>query len=188
MFWNPTISGGRCISNQVTAHVVFGVVGVVIDIAMFILPIPLLWSLRVSLADKVALFCIFGAGISILRVECLVKVSFTDVTYTGAYALVWTFAEPAVGVSVACAPLTRPIFDRRSSDSDIELGSSNSRFHRLQAPSESLPSFVDPNVKIGKKKGLRGSYVTRQVQESGNWSQADRGGVVSETPERGLGT
>lgn len=63
-FWNPDAPGGKCVANQVIPYVIIGATDVMIDIIIFILPLPMLWKLQVSPADKVALSCIFGAGIS----------------------------------------------------------------------------------------------------------------------------
>ncbi|KAF2787628.1 hypothetical protein K505DRAFT_367182 [Melanomma pulvis-pyrius CBS 109.77] len=176
-FWDPTIQGGSCVSHPVIPYIVLGVLDVVVDIFILALPLPLLCKLRVSPGDKVALFCIFGAGIctmviSILRVEALANLSFNDVTYTGAYSLVWSFMEPAIGISVACAPFFRPLIRRAFPNTDIELGTSYSKFHRLQPAQNSLPSFVNPNIRVARGNGKHGSFITTQVLEPGNWSTA----------------
>jgi hypothetical protein len=62
-FWNPTIPGGSCISNPVIPYIILGALDVVVDIAILVLPLPMIWKLHVSLADKFALFGIFGAGV-----------------------------------------------------------------------------------------------------------------------------
>jgi hypothetical protein len=62
--WNHAIRKGTCVSSEVAPHVAFGAVDLAIDIVILVLPIPLLYKLHVSLADKLALICIFGAGIS----------------------------------------------------------------------------------------------------------------------------
>ncbi|KAF2266500.1 hypothetical protein CC78DRAFT_531612 [Lojkania enalia] len=178
--WDPTVQGGHCHSNKLLPYVLIGTLHAIADITLFLLPLPILWGMKVSLADRIALMCVFGAGIitiviGILRVVCLTRVSFTDISYTGAYVLVWSMAEPAIGISVACAPLFRPIFhcvfEDGSSDSDIELQVPNLRLFEMQSESDSLTSFVDPNVHISRRIGRHGSYVATQYHETGNWSQ-----------------
>ncbi|KAF1994567.1 hypothetical protein P154DRAFT_624650 [Amniculicola lignicola CBS 123094] len=173
MFWNPRIRGGYCVPDQVTAWVVIGAIDVVIDIIMLGLPLPLLWNLNVSLPDKIALTCIFGAGIStmvfsVLRVEALVGIDFDNITYTGANALVWTFVEPAVGISVACAPFLRPIFRQVFPGLDIEMGPPAPKFFQLQSSStDSLPSFVNTNIHEIGAMLLRQAEVMAQFLDAG---------------------
>lgn len=68
LFWDPAVRG-TCVPNKVAPLIVIGALEVVVDIAILILPLPLLWKLRVSLADKFALCCIFGAGISYVLID-----------------------------------------------------------------------------------------------------------------------
>ncbi|KAF2194601.1 hypothetical protein K469DRAFT_546374, partial [Zopfia rhizophila CBS 207.26] len=176
-FWDTTIPGGKCIPNQTAPYIAMGAIDVVIDIIMLALPLPLIWKLHVSLADKVAIFCTFGAGIStmaisILRVETLVALTFKDLTYTGAYALLWTFAEPAIGISVACAPLFRPLLRRVFPERNTRNGLSQPKFHRFQELPNTLPSFVNSNVSALTRNVGNRSQVTTQTLESGNWSQS----------------
>ncbi|KAF2120041.1 hypothetical protein BDV96DRAFT_317780 [Lophiotrema nucula] len=175
-FWDPAVTNGTCVGDTVKPYIIVGALDVAIDTAMVILPLPMIWRLRVSMADKVALFCIFGAGISILRVEAFMGVNFGDSTYTGAYALLWSFAEPAISISVACAPFFRPIFHRifqkAFQNPDIEMRSPSPRFWRIRASKDSVPSFVNPSIRVGRGVGTEGSYVAMQFVEPGNWRQA----------------
>ncbi|KAF2735643.1 hypothetical protein EJ04DRAFT_563154 [Polyplosphaeria fusca] len=179
--WNSGIDGGHCASDRIKPWVVIGALDVVIDFMILCLPLPMLWNLRVSLADRIALFCIFGAGIStmiisVLRVEALKRVSFNDVTFSGSNALIWSFLEPSVGVTVACAPFFRPIFHsnfhRTFPDSSIEMRPRSPHLRRLRSRAGSVPSFVNPNFEVKRGIGTRGPYIAMQFQESGNWSQA----------------
>ncbi|KAH7109827.1 hypothetical protein B0J11DRAFT_233625 [Dendryphion nanum] len=178
--WDPTMIGGSCVKNKVIPYVIIGALDVVIDIFILVLPLPLLCRLRISMTDKVALIGIFGVGvctmvISILRVHAHVNILFDDITYTGAPALLYSFLEPAIGISVACAPLTRPVFHRNALKVDIELSDqSNSNDRRLGSWLEDMPSYVDRNLWSGRRNGFgrQQVFVTTQVLESGNWSEA----------------
>jgi hypothetical protein len=64
------------VPDQVTAWVVFGATDVVIDIIMLGLPLSLLWKLKVSLPDKIALTCIFGAGIRSVAMKILSRLRY----------------------------------------------------------------------------------------------------------------
>ena len=47
--------------------------------------------------------------ISALRIYALDATDYNDITYSAAYPLLWSFLEPAIGISVACGPLLRPL-------------------------------------------------------------------------------
>ena len=60
--WDKTIVNGRCIdiSRFYTAQTTLGVLFDIIVVAM---PMPMLWGLQMKVHKKVALTCIFGVGI-----------------------------------------------------------------------------------------------------------------------------
>lgn len=62
MNWIPTTPGGKC-GNQVAAFAAVGVVDVVLDCFIFLLPIPMVFKSHVRFAEKLGLICIFGVGI-----------------------------------------------------------------------------------------------------------------------------
>lgn len=62
MNWDTTLPGGYC-GDEISAYSAVGIIDLVIDIAIFILPIPMVVKLQVSTAHKMALGVIFGAGI-----------------------------------------------------------------------------------------------------------------------------
>lgn len=75
--------------------------------------------------------------ISCLRIYTLDQTDYTDITWTAAYTLLWSFSEPAIGISVACAPLLRPLFKnnvfrRILSRTKGNSTDGNSSFRRLQ--------------------------------------------------------
>lgn len=116
--------------------------------------------------------------IGIIRMEALINISLANFTYTGAYALVWSFTEPGIGISVACAPFFRPIVCRMAREMphelEIELANRSSPFLRIRSSPPNLPSFSDPNIRVGKGRGKHGSYITTQFIEPGNWSTASQ--------------
>ncbi|KAF2715674.1 hypothetical protein K504DRAFT_497544 [Pleomassaria siparia CBS 279.74] len=187
-YWNRAIPGGSCVSHPVMPYIVLGALDVALDITILVLPLPSLWKLRIRLAqkgvsDKIAVAAVFGAGIcttamSILRIEALAKFANDDVSHTSVYVLVWSFIEPALGISVACAPFFRPLirraFKHSDLDSGIELGISTSKFNRMKPQRDSLPIFANPDIRVARGNGMHGPFVTTQVLELGNWSTASR--------------
>lgn len=59
--WDPNVSGG-C-GNQLTSYLVLEICGLLIDLAIFVLPLRTIWNLKVSHQTKISLSVIFSAGI-----------------------------------------------------------------------------------------------------------------------------
>lgn len=60
-FWNRTIPGGRCVNTR--DFFMYGSLpNILTDIALLILPIPLVWSLHTTTNVKVGLTCTFLTG------------------------------------------------------------------------------------------------------------------------------
>ena len=60
--WDHTIKGGSCGEvKALSLHI--AIVNLLQDVIVVVLPMPVLWSLRLARARKVALSCIMGLGI-----------------------------------------------------------------------------------------------------------------------------
>ena len=61
-FWNHTIQGAQCINLPVFT-VVSGVLNLITDVVILCLPIPMVWGLNTTKAQKVTLTGIFFLGL-----------------------------------------------------------------------------------------------------------------------------
>ena len=59
-FWNKTIEGS-C-GNEQAIFLSTGILNLMIDVMVVILPMPMLWGLQMKVAKKIALTGIFGLG------------------------------------------------------------------------------------------------------------------------------
>ncbi|KAI9875186.1 MAG: hypothetical protein M1830_008779 [Pleopsidium flavum] len=138
--WDQSIPGS-C-GHQILSYILTGALNICTDVMVLSLPIPMVWKLQTDRANKVALTAIFGLGflyvssspcyvsrqhlplislvsssssvciVSIVRLITLVSVSYTDITYSVVDALIWSMLEPALGVTLACLPVMRPLFQK----------------------------------------------------------------------------
>jgi hypothetical protein len=60
-FWDPQVDG-RCFPSQSTLWYVSGVVHVVTDFAIIVMPLPIVWKLKLPRSQKIYLTGIFGLG------------------------------------------------------------------------------------------------------------------------------
>ena len=61
--WNTTIEGGHCSGNFASAALAFSVMSIVSDWFYALLPIPVLWPLKISLQSKISISLILSLGI-----------------------------------------------------------------------------------------------------------------------------
>ncbi|KAL3455726.1 hypothetical protein BJX64DRAFT_297339 [Aspergillus heterothallicus] len=114
--WDQTIPGGKC-GNQVTSFTVTGVINLVTDVIVLVLPMPSLFKLQMAMYKKVTLIAVFGLGvvtcvISALRISVLSTMDFADITYTMPKANIFSGIEPCLAVILASVPMMRPLLGR----------------------------------------------------------------------------
>ena len=109
--------GGHC-GNTTAAYVSLGVFDVLLDMAVFSLPLPMLYSLQVAKHAKVALVATFGLGLftivaGVMRLVAVIQIdyqrNFDEAQVGDAY---WCTIESSVGIIVACSMTLRPLLDR----------------------------------------------------------------------------
>lgn len=61
-FWNPMIPGGHC-GNLRQAWLAVGITNLLLDVFTILLPLPVLWSLKLATKCKVGLSVIFSLGL-----------------------------------------------------------------------------------------------------------------------------
>lgn len=64
---------GHCI-NLVQADYAYGSMNVVSDVLLFLLPLPMVWQLRLSRGDKLGLVLVFMSGIGYATIQSIPRV------------------------------------------------------------------------------------------------------------------
>ncbi|KAI1155361.1 hypothetical protein F4825DRAFT_408305 [Nemania diffusa] len=112
--WDKTIVGAKCF---VLADFVIGsnVPNIFADAVIIVLPLPLLWSLKLSLVRKLGLIALFLVAaittvISLLRVIFNARINTADPTWNFVTVAILSTVEVSVGVCCACMPVTYPLF------------------------------------------------------------------------------
>ena len=114
--WTET-TAGHC-GSATAAYISLGVLDVVLDMAVFALPIPSLYKLQVSKHRKIALAATFALGLStivagIMRLVAVVRINFSsDLEQREVGLVYWSAIEGSTGIVVACALTLRPLLDR----------------------------------------------------------------------------
>jgi hypothetical protein len=115
--WDMKIPGAKCI-NKEALFIWSSIPNIVTDVAMLILPLPIVWKLHTNKRMKAGLTVTLLVGsigliTSILRFNGFFQNnSFTDGTYAGVELMIWTQTEPGVYLICACLPTFRPLLEK----------------------------------------------------------------------------
>ncbi|KAJ5306827.1 hypothetical protein N7508_005842 [Penicillium antarcticum] len=112
-YWDKSIEGTCFNANEFI--IVNQAFNILMDFAILVLPIPMIWNLHRAWQDKLALNGVFALGAfvcfaSIYRIVVLFWISPDDPTYTVYQATLWTHVEPAVGLICSNLPIIRGLF------------------------------------------------------------------------------
>ncbi|KAI3397962.1 hypothetical protein diail_10038 [Diaporthe ilicicola] len=114
--WDQTI-GGHC-GSSITLWVCHGVLNIVTDLIVLLLPMPYIYNLELALYKKLVLMATFGLGlfvaiISSIRLYSILHVDMSDATFTILMPILWSALEPCLAITLACIPLLRPLLGGR---------------------------------------------------------------------------
>ncbi|KAI1361990.1 hypothetical protein F5Y08DRAFT_342090 [Xylaria arbuscula] len=194
--WDKSIANFKCF---VLADFVIGsnVPNILADAVIIALPLPLLWSLKLSLTRKTGLIALFLVAaittvISLLRVIFNAKINTDDPTWNFVTVAILSTIEVNVGITCACMPVIYPLFrffvDKRimsqtqksSKDRSYVYGRQSSRARQRLGSTDREPSDssqlwsasggVDNSSKVGNEIPMNRIMVTHDlsVQESGS--------------------
>ncbi|KAI1073844.1 hypothetical protein F5B20DRAFT_478444 [Whalleya microplaca] len=110
--WDKTIAG-TCI-DQLAYYRWVSVPNVIHDVAMIIVPAPMIWRLKIATRKKIALTGVFllacsGCVASFIRISLFFSLdAFSDTTWVSIPLMSWTIAEPGVIFICACMPSLWP--------------------------------------------------------------------------------
>ncbi|KAF1847846.1 uncharacterized protein K460DRAFT_278077 [Cucurbitaria berberidis CBS 394.84] len=115
-YWNITVSG-TCIDAEDLLWAT-SIIGIILDCAIWLLPIPVIGRLRLPRRQKMSLLVVFGLGgfvciVSILRLVLVHDAAHRfQYTKSGTYAIVFSTIE--LNISIICASLLvmKPLFVR----------------------------------------------------------------------------
>lgn len=62
MFWGEITPGGSC-GNQNAAFAAVGIMDVLVDLAILVIPLPMIFRLQIPLANRIALALVFVLGV-----------------------------------------------------------------------------------------------------------------------------
>ncbi|VBB86074.1 Putative protein of unknown function [Podospora comata] len=187
-FWLgvPVIEGATCIPN-IPQWYINAAGNIVTDVAVFALPLPALWKLKLAKGQKYMLIGIFSLGfftviISMIRIRYLQL--YEDFPWENVTSSLWSVGELTSAITCACLPTLRPFlvtyFPRLAS----AIG--GSRAHPTGAMSAGVA--VDGTGRIQTVDPETGVYYVGRGQHSRARSGAKKGAAVTVECSDGTGS
>ncbi|KAI8635442.1 hypothetical protein F5Y19DRAFT_407786 [Xylariaceae sp. FL1651] len=157
--WDKMIPGLKCF-NLAAFVIGSNVPNILADTVIIALPLPLLWSLKLSLMRKLGLIALFLVAaittvVSLLRVVFNAKINPIDATWNFVTVAILSTIEVSVGVCCACMPVIYPLFrlfigrqivtstHTSSNDPGYAYGKHSSRVRQRLASSDQEPSDTE---------------------------------------------
>ncbi|ROV92972.1 hypothetical protein VMCG_08978 [Cytospora schulzeri] len=111
MFWGDVVAGGKCMKAKslLDFYNVNGILNIIIDLGIYLLPIPMVWAIRMPFKQKLGVVGIFALGLLSVAAGCvrfgyvLLLSNTTDQYYFLADSLNWCAIEIYVAVMCSCA-------------------------------------------------------------------------------------
>ncbi|KAK8052451.1 hypothetical protein PG993_003836 [Apiospora rasikravindrae] len=167
--WDLTMTDGHC-GDQVLSFTITGVINLITDVMVLVLPLPNLYKLQVPIQQRVVLVGVFSLGfltcaVSAVRIHYLSSMDYSDLTFSMKYSNIFSGLEPSAAITLACIPLMRPLFrwsggysptgtalDPKSSSSASSRNSGN------KGVSKSIPSKTPNNNRNRNKNNDEDGY------------------------------
>ncbi|KAG6358972.1 hypothetical protein INS49_012492 [Diaporthe citri] len=180
--WDQTIPGGSCV-NYGLLVLIAGVLNVVTDLVILILPIPSVLRLQISKQKKHLIIFTFAMGssaciVSIIRLAFSLMVGSTpDVSWTNVPSAFVTAAELLVGILATSIPTYRPLYRRfiqrftsqKSSNQNYQPGShENAGSHSVKVSAGATTPVDSDGIHFTSQIEL-----TRHTHRNGVWVRVD---------------
>ncbi|KAI1465122.1 uncharacterized protein F4812DRAFT_461964 [Daldinia caldariorum] len=117
--WDRSIEGGVC-GDPTVSWAVTGVLNMISDIIILIMPMPYLLRLELAWEKRLQLMVIFGilvlpCIVSVARIAEMIMMDFNDITFSSPHTILLSSLEPCLSVMASCAMTMRPLFGGRYS-------------------------------------------------------------------------
>lgn len=156
----------RCIDIQ-SFYIGITASNIGLDVILFLLPLHMVWKLKLSAKQKIALSGIFSIGLlaciaGAMRIRFVLNLKEVDITGSSAEGYLWSQIEPATAILCACLVTYRPLFAnisfslpsrltsflnfKRGSSSGSDVEDDNTYERRLQYQSPTAHGLHTPTT------------------------------------------
>ncbi|KAJ6256807.1 LOW QUALITY PROTEIN: hypothetical protein Dda_8675 [Drechslerella dactyloides] len=180
-YWNDPI-GAKCIDRS-ASFIAGGILIIITDVIVLLLPVPVIWKLKLPLRSRLGVIGIFSLGLfaciaSVNRIILASEVTNStngDVTYTNAKNLsgTWSLLEVNIGIIASCVPAIKALFVHGSERSGMTNRSRTNQSGRSGRSGGNTVESAKAKIASGKREviGKDGSVeltVTTSVTVTSN--------------------
>ncbi|KAH7065288.1 hypothetical protein B0J12DRAFT_589088 [Macrophomina phaseolina] len=119
--WIPTTPGAKCLPSLAVTIVSFiqSSINIITDGLCAVLPIPLLWDVKMNLNTKLSVLGLLSLGI-FASVSAMIRLNYTvnymnptaDYLYGVVNLVIWAFAEVSIAIICGCTACLRPLVSK----------------------------------------------------------------------------
>ncbi|KAE8372302.1 hypothetical protein BDV26DRAFT_274385 [Aspergillus bertholletiae] len=187
-YYYDTTLNGHCMPGQTKLFQTSACLSLVEDVIILLLPMPVVWQLRITVQQKIGLTVVFSLGalvciFSLLRVIEFNHFHTDDLASSSAKESVWTALELNVAIICGCLPLFKPLVYRflgrvkgqstrslRTPRYLNRLSQDPDGFHKISDPqgltaSKNVVVSTDPSGRRSSEIELRGITVHTAIQQ-----------------------
>ncbi|KAI5859442.1 hypothetical protein GGS23DRAFT_585424 [Durotheca rogersii] len=190
--WRPDGLLFRCDNNS-SILLTLGTIDLAIEILVIMLPMPVLWRLKLPTAKKVALTAIFGMGFLIIaftsiRIRFILNLNDSGDISSPVLMQIFSAAMPLLGIINASLPVMAPALREiyRSSSRiwrKLRKSTDNSTDSR-RSPVSPKPS--GPEVSVVEKRNLSGAVEPNQIRITTAWEVSSTPASESDHARQGM--
>ncbi|KAB8077317.1 integral membrane protein [Aspergillus leporis] len=113
-YYDKTLKDGHCMHGQTKFFQAMGSIALVEDVTILLLPVPIVWRLKITTRQKIAVTIVFSLGglvciFSLMRLIEFRNFQVTDLASSSAKESIWTVLELDVAIICGCLPLLKPL-------------------------------------------------------------------------------
>lgn len=164
-WWTSTKTIQTYCFDTAELELAYGVSDVITDLMVLVTPIPIIWKLQMSSAQKVALSGVFLLGFlstaaGVVRlVQVIVNIYDTTTGYRDLIGVltnvvIWSHVEAGVAVIAACLPTLKPLVHGRAAESVVNSLRSALSLHSVNHSREHNPQAEDSGTLVGSSKAF----------------------------------
>ncbi|KAF2159434.1 hypothetical protein M409DRAFT_30052 [Zasmidium cellare ATCC 36951] len=169
-------------------YIVIAVLNSLTDMGIIMVPMPLLFKVKVPLKQKIALILLFSLGFFVIVATILRAYYSLKSLDTLMIALGWASRETFVATIVACAPGIKPLFSSQRwkwGTSDHSGNKSSSKYYHYGLSGKGTGSAADPNIHVSRSVDVYTEHGKASPYdfEMGKW-RGNRPASSTESDER----
>ncbi|KAB8069689.1 hypothetical protein BDV29DRAFT_194694 [Aspergillus leporis] len=113
-YYDKKLKGGHCMHGQTRFFQAMVSIALVEDVTILLMPVPIVWRLKITLRQKIAVTIVFSLGglvciFSLMRLIKFRNFVVTDLASSSAKESIWTVLELDVAIICGCLPLLKPL-------------------------------------------------------------------------------